>query len=262
MPFPNYQDKYLKKALFNPKDFESIKQNLGKKGSTNIPSKIIFCYYKALMDHIRDHETLEPVTGFADNFHGDFFLLPEYSNDLGIIGSFGIGAPISVIIAETLIALGTKTILTVGSAGSLKQTLNIGDIILCTHALRDEGTSYHYLSADSEYSYASEKFLDHIRKTLIKIGVFFTEGPSWTIDAPYRETIEEIEHYRKEGIITVEMEASALFALGEYRKIDIGALFVISDILSSTDWKPAFHKLPEFLPILFKLAVKSLIDYK
>ncbi|MHA2104992.1 MAG: nucleoside phosphorylase [Candidatus Hodarchaeales archaeon] len=262
MPFPNYQDKYQKKALFNPKDFESIRQNQGKEAPTTFPLKVIFCYYKSLMDHISKHETLEPVTGIADNFHGDFFLLPEYSSDIGIIGSFGIGAPISVIIAETLIALGTKVILTVGSAGSLQPTLNIGDLFICTHALRDEGTSYHYLSPDSKYSYASERLVNHIRKKLIKNNVSFTEGSSWTIDAPYRETIEEIKHYQNEGITTVDMEASALFALGAYRKIDVGALFVISDILSSTDWKPAFHKLPEFLPNLFNLAVTSLLDYK
>ena len=67
-------------------------------------------------------------------------------------------------------------------------------------------------------------------------------GTSWTIDAPYRETRKEIEYYRKQGVATVEMEASALFALAKVRKIKIASAFVISDTLLK-EWNPKFNHI-------------------
>ena len=77
---------------------------------------------------------------------------------------------------------------------------------------------------------------------LKKKGLQFFRGVTWTIDAPYRETKAELQHYKKLGISTVEMEASAMFAVAKYRKVKIASAFVVSDILG-TKWVPKFHKL-------------------
>jgi purine-nucleoside phosphorylase len=75
---------------------------------------------------------------------------------------------------------------------------------------------------------------------LIKNNINFSEGTTWTIDAPYRETTKEINKYKKEGIATVEMEAAALFAVTRYRKLKSAAIFSISDVLGEK-WEPKFN---------------------
>ncbi|MCC7193328.1 MAG: hypothetical protein IT444_11155 [Phycisphaeraceae bacterium] len=65
-------------------------------------------------------------------------------------------------------------------------------------------------------------------------------GASWTIDAPYRETREEIQQHQGDGVMTVEMEASALFAVGTYRKAEIAAAFTVSDYVAADPWQPHF----------------------
>ena len=79
-------------------------------------------------------------------------------------------------------------------------------------------------------------------KSIEKFGLDFEEGTTWTIDAPYRETKAEVQHYKKEGVKSVEMEASALFAVAQVRKVKIAAAFVISDLLGSDAWDPQFDK--------------------
>jgi purine-nucleoside phosphorylase len=83
---------------------------------------------------------------------------------------------------------------------------------------------------------------------------------SWTTDAPYRETVEELRHYRSDGVATVEMEASALLAVGAYRGVSVSSVFVISDLLSEEDWNQGYHseeKL-EALKQVFEVALEAI----
>jgi len=124
--------------------------------------------------------------------------------DIGLVRMTGIGAPNAVTVLEELIALGGKQFLNIGTSGGF----NSKGIFVCNKALRDEGTSHHYL-AQGDYIYPNKELTDKLKKTLTKENVSFFEGTTWTIDAPYRETKAEVEHYNKSGISTVEMEASA-----------------------------------------------------
>ena len=101
-----------------------------------------------------------------------------------------------------------------------------------------------------------------ITNSLEKLGQKYTVGSSWTIDAPYRETVAEAVQYQKEGVLTVEMEAAALFAVASYRKIDLGAVFTISDSLADFKWSPEFHReeTKEGLEILYKTALDVLLQ--
>ena len=80
----------------------------------------------------------------------------------------------------------------------MQKNLKIGDLIVCEKAIRDEGTSHHYLKA-SKYAYASKKMTERIRKSLDNLGQKYFLGTSWTVDAPYRETVAEAKQYQKEG---------------------------------------------------------------
>jgi purine-nucleoside phosphorylase len=82
---------------------------------------------------------------------------------------------------------------------------------------------------------------DRVRAALESRRLKFTSGTSWSIDTPYRETMAEARGYRREGVLTVEMEAAALFAVGKYRKAQVAAVFSVSDMLTELPWKPKFH---------------------
>lgn len=137
---------------------------------------------------------------------------------------------------EELIALGGKEFLNIGTAGGLKKE----GIILCEKALRDEGTSYHYIPK-GKFAYPDKSLTIRLEKLLKKINIPFMKGATWTIDAPYRETKAEIEKYSKQGIYTVEMEASALFSVAKYRNVKIASVFIVSDLLGKK-WLPKFHR--------------------
>ncbi|MBF0231661.1 MAG: nucleoside phosphorylase [Desulfamplus sp.] len=78
-------------------------------------------------------------------------------------------------------------------------------------------------------------------------------GRVWTTDAIYRETQKKVAFFRDMGALAVEMECSALFAVAAYRKIDIAALLIVSDDLSSPEWKPGFKS------VLFKESRKKVL---
>jgi purine-nucleoside phosphorylase len=132
--------------------------------------------------------------------------------------------------------MGGKEFINLGAAGGLAAK----GIFVCNKAVRDEGTSHHYLK-DGLFSYPDKELTARLEKTLKKNGVQYAKGASWTIDAPYMETKKEIDHYKKIGIKTVEMEASALFAVAKVRKVKIASLFVVSDVLGEK-WEPLFHQ--------------------
>jgi uridine phosphorylase len=141
---------------------------------------------------------------------------------------------------EELAAFQIRKFINIGAAGGLQQHMNIGDIVLCDRAIRDEGTSHHYSPAE-KYALACPDLTEKISVAFQRQGLEYTKGTSWTTDAPYRETIGELRQYRSEGIATVEMEVSALFAAGAFRGVGVSAVFVISDILSEEDWHQGYH---------------------
>jgi nucleoside phosphorylase len=93
-------------------------------------------------------------------------------------------------------------------------------------------------------------------------GAAFRTGTCWTIDAPYRETVAEVRHYRSDGVLCVEMEAAALFAVAEVRSLDLASGFVISDSLAELVWDPQFHgpEVQAGLVTLYHAAVGALLD--
>jgi len=152
------------------------------------------------------------------------------SKRVGIAHISGPGAPFATIVVEELTALGVKQFLIVGLAGSLRASLRVGSLVVCDKALRDEGTSHHYVKRCA-FARPSPRLVAKLVDTLKRNRVSFAEGPGWTTDAPYRETIAEIRRYRKSGILTVEMEAAAVFTVARLLGGRAAALFVISDHL-------------------------------
>lgn len=147
----------------------------------------------------------------------------------------GVGAPLAAAFLEETIALGGRSFVACGGAGMLQKDIAMGHLIVPTSAVRDEGTSFHYLPASREVA-PTEAALSAIRQTLQKDGAPFIEGKTWTTDAIYRETPKKIALRRDEGCVTVEMEAAAFFAVARFRGVEFGQILYGGDDLSSEAW--------------------------
>jgi uridine phosphorylase len=147
----------------------------------------------------------------------------------------GVGAPLAAGFLEELIARGCRTFVACGGAGVLVPGVALGHAIVPTSALRDEGTSYHYLEA-GRWAYPSGQAVAAIEESLSDHQVPYVTGASWTTDAVYRETRSKIERRVAEGCITVEMEAAAFFAVAAFRGVTFGQLLYAGDDLSGEAW--------------------------
>jgi purine-nucleoside phosphorylase len=125
--------------------------------------------------------------------------------------------------------------------------------------MRDEGTSYHYLPGGG-LVYPSESLTAFLRGALDAVGLPYRKGPSWTTDAIYRETPDEVLMHSARGALVVEMEASALFAVARFRSCLIAACFSVSDTLAELAWRPEFHAetTTEGLETLFAAALEAI----
>ena len=253
MTFPLHEFKHSEDALFSPEDFLKYQREKGKYSPFKAPKEIIICYHGGLLRYIVENHKTRREKGFW----GETYLLETKEKEVGIIGRFGIGAPVLAALVEELVAQGAREFISVGTAGSLREDLKIGDLVICNRAVRDEGTSHHYLPP-SKYIRPSEKLLERIERSAKSLSMEYTVGTSWTNDAPYRETRTEVMAFQKEGVVAVEMEASALFALGRYRGVETGAMFAISDSLAELEWKPGFSNtdVRKGLEKLFEIALE------
>ncbi|NOY94188.1 MAG: nucleoside phosphorylase [Deltaproteobacteria bacterium] len=136
--------------------------------------------------------------------------------ELGVVAR-AVGAPFAVLEAEQLFASGCQLLLSVTSAGQIADLGPTPYFILIDEALRDEGTSYHYLPA-SRFAPADPKLADAIHDALSDLPIPVHRGASWTTDAPFRETEEAIARAAEAGVLAVEMEAAALYAFAQARK--------------------------------------------
>lgn len=247
MVYPHFENKHLEEALFNPEDYVTWKRYL-KKDYKKAPKKYILIYYPKILNHFKKKYKPKKI-----KLHR-FATIYQYK-DIGVVQMTGIGSPHATTVFEELIALGGKEFLNIGSAGGLE---NFG-VFLCEKAIRDEGTSYHY-APHGDFTYPDKDLTIRLEKYLRKYNIEFQKATTWTIDAPYRETKAEIQHYKKQGVKTVEMETSALFAVAKVRNVKIASAFVVSDVLGGEKWDPQFgaKHVNQKLNKLFDIAVECL----
>jgi uridine phosphorylase len=157
------------------------------------------------------------------------------------LGPF-IGAPYAVMLLETLIAWGVTKIVFLGWCGSISPDVKIGDIIVPNGAIADEGTSKHYLHSGQFPVSPTIRLTEYLKRVLKDQNFFFHEGIVWTTDGVFRETRDKIIHFQQQHILAVEMELSAVFSVALFRQIEICALVIVSDELSSLQWHPGFTK--------------------
>ena len=152
-------------------------------------------------------------------YHTDLHVFKLAGLTFGIIDC-AVGAAFAVLVAEELFACGCRLLISMTSAGQIVPVREPPYFVVIDRALRDEGTSYHYLPA-GEYSAADERLVKLAAQSLSDAGMRSEIGASWTTDAPFRETAEAIAAAREAGLLAVEMEAAALYAFAAARKREV-----------------------------------------
>jgi uridine phosphorylase len=175
----------------------------------------------------------------------------------------GFGAPAAVLTLEETFRRGYRDFLFLGACGGLSKDLGIGDIILPEVSISEEGTSPLYGLSGPRFK-ADVELTGLLESTAKSLGTEVRRGLIWTTDAPYMETPVKIKRYRKLGVIGVEMETSALFAIAKLRKARVAGLLVVSDLLHEEwiiGWNRKAYSIAEDRALeVFMRAAMRLVD--
>ena len=166
-------------------------------------------------------------------YHTDLYTFEDEGLVYGMVGC-AVGAAFAVLVAEELFASGCRLLLSVTSAGQILPVQTPPYFIIIDRALRDEGTSYHYLPP-TDYSLADSHLVELANASLASSGVAMRVGATWTTDAPFRETTDAIEAAREAGILAVEMEAAALYAFAAARQKPVLCLAHVTNQMGRVD---------------------------
>jgi uridine phosphorylase len=200
-----------------------------------MPSRCVICFFNDVIGRMLAEDLLTEIACL----HSEIGRHPIYAVN-GVepgIAIFhpGIGAPLAAGMLEEVIALGADKFIACGGAGTLDGNHHVGKLIVPTAAIRDEGTSYHYLPPSQEVE-PSAAALSAIQQALTDAGAAYELTKTWTTDAIYRETKSKIARRRAEGCGSVEMEAAALFAVAKFRGVELAQILYAGDDLSGELW--------------------------
>ncbi len=201
----------------------------------DIPPCVVLCFFSEIIDAIAARGDARRVATLQAA-HGRHPMYEVQRGDRRVaVVHPGVGAPLAAAFFEEAIALGGRTFTAVGGAGALLPDLVLGHAVVVDSAVRDEGTSFHYL-APSRTVAADPAGVAALETGLREAGIPFLTGRSWTTDAFYREARARVDRRIAEGCVTVEMEAAAFFAVARYRDVRFGQLLYAGDSLAGDSW--------------------------
>lgn len=238
MTVPRDTAKYGRPGIVSPELLAQHGAETGAYAAIAPPTGAILTYHRGLAGRLL---ATRPATTIA-GFFGDTHLLESTDGRVALVSDFGIGAPVTAVMIEDLAALGCRSFVSVGTCGAMDTSLAVGDLILIERAVRDDGTSHHYLPADQP-AVPDAELTASLAGELDARGIAFRRGASWTTDGLYRETAEEVRAHVADGVGVVEMEAAATFAVGTVRSLAVASLLVVSDVIDTLDgtWLPQLH---------------------
>lgn len=225
-----------------------------------MPDRCVVCFFSEVFEKLRKDNRLTVIK----HLRSEIGRHPVYRFELNgvALAAFhpGVGAPLGAAMLDEVIALGSRKFIAAGGAGVLRGDIVMGHLVIPTSAVRDEGTSYHYLEPSREVS-AAPSAVAAIEHALARRDVPYTIGKTWTTDAIYRETPARIAARKAEGCLTVEMEASAFFAVAQFRGATFGQLLYGADDVSGEQWdNRGWLKAATVREQLFWLAAESALE--
>ncbi len=223
----------------------------------DMPACAVITFFQDVIDHFVAQGLAREIHALRSEMGRHPIYLHEVQGQPVALFHPGVGAPLAAGLLEETIALGCRRFVACGGAGVLDRTMPMGRLVVPTAAVRDEGTSYHYLpptraATPSPQAYAA------ILATLQRRNIAYLTGKTWTTDAFYRETRTRMAARRAAGCLTVEMEAAALFAVAEFRGVHLGQILYCGDNLDGDEWDSrAWHKNWGVREILVELAAEA-----
>ena len=182
-----------------------------------------------IVRHLRRTGAAQPVPQWAC-YHTEMWQFTWQGLQFGVVGC-AVGAPFAVLVAEQMFASGCQFLISITSSGQILPVAEPPYFILIDKALRDEGTSYHYL-APSAFSAAQPEMLAKLLALATDAHAAVHVGATWTTDAPYRETEAAIAAHRAAGILAVEMEAAALYAFAQARQHPVACFAHVTNTMA------------------------------
>jgi uridine phosphorylase len=238
---------------FDPSERAVIEPEMTTRGA-RIPERLVLCFFRDVIE--------AEVAGRLPEAHrlnsevGPHPVWVDGDGD-GAVGILhpGVGAPLAAACLEEAIAAGARRVVAVGGAGAIVPDLALGHVVVPDAAVRDEGTSYHYLPPSRTVE-PDPAVLATTLAFLERRGVPHVAAPTWTTDAIYRETPERLARRRAEGCITVEMETAAFYAVARFRGIDCIQLLYAADDLSGEAWDDrGWMRAADVRTSLYRLAI-------
>ena len=226
MPYPILEFDETREAFIEPS--KVIKPR-------DVPEHIVICFFQEVLDKIiEEHDAKMLVRNKWENGPHPLYEIEHKGQRLGFFHP-GIGGALAGSLLEEVIAFGGKKFIVCGGAGVLQKNIAVGNLVLVSGAVRDEGTSYHYLPPSREVD-AQKDVVAACERVMQEQGIPYKVGKTWTTDAPYRETRKKVAQRKVEGCLTVEMEAAGLMAVAQFRDVAFGQILYGGDTLSGDEW--------------------------
>ena len=216
-----------KKAILNP--------DMTKTYDSSFPKVGVTCFSKKIIDNYINNNKVEEIE-YLTNANGKrpIYKINYNGTEIALYMSC-VGAAGCVADLEEIFELGVEKVVVFGTCGCLDKNIEDLAIIIPTSAVRDEGTSYHYEKASNEIL-TNIKYKEEFIDILAKHGISYTLGKTWTTDAIYRETKNNVMKRKEEGCICVDMEASAISAVAKFRNKEVFQFFYAADNLDTNEW--------------------------
>ncbi len=224
-----------------------------------LPERVVFCFFNEIIQSVCGNGQTEVIGHLGSEIGVNSIYQLEHEGQDICVTHPGVGASLMGTFFEEMIAKGGAKFIACGGAGVLDSAIRLGTVVIPNSAIRDEGTSYHYLPPSREVA-GHPQAIEAIKQTLAQHDVPYLIGKTWTTDAPYRETANKVKHRRDEGCLTVEMETSAFFAIAQFRQVVFGQLLYGGDDVGGETWDHrGWHQQASTREKLFWLAVESVL---
>ena len=228
---PLFRHQLSSPSAFRPEELvEAVRTGRGIE-EVPVPNICVLDFDGDVTDWMVASGLARPYPGWAC-FHTTMYTFAIDGSICGIIART-IGGPYAVLVAEQLHVSGARILLGLTSAGRVSPHLPLPGLVVATSAVRDEGTSYHYLAPGNLVS-ASQELVTRLFAGLQGIGLPVAQGPVWTTDAPYRETEASLREHAGNGVLAVEMQAASLFAFAEARHAEVGIVAHVTNAIDYT----------------------------
>lgn len=214
-------------SVFTPANLIDSVRRARKTPEGAVPELCLLEFDGDLTDWLVAQRLAKPYSSWPC-FHTTMYAVEVEGVTVGIIPRT-IGGPYAVLVAEQLAEAGARLIVGLTSAGRVSRTLPLPSLVVATDAIRDEGTSLHYLPAGKEVDCPAPAAVELISQELAATGWSVVKGKVWTTDAPYRETQSQLEQWAEEGVLAVEMQTASLYAFGKAKDVDVVCVAMVSN---------------------------------